>query len=395
MLGVIIMMESKKFVLSTILAASLAQLAWGQGPEMAAVVSKPVSRTIVLPGEIQPFLNVALHAKVSGYVDRVLVDRGSAVKDGDLLIELSAPEMKAQIAEAQSKVQVAEGDRLQAEAKLASLQFTLASLEATLASAQATYNSLKIASQTPGAISGNELEIGLRSVEAQRASVEAQRGSIQAQRAGIEGIRNAKAAAEAALRAVKEMEGYLRVTAPFNGVVTERIVHPGALVGPASEMPLLVLQQISHLRVTVAVPEENVGAIAKGATVPFQVPAYPERNYSGTVARRAQSLDSKTRTMAVELDVMNPDQSLAPGMYATVKWPVRSAKPALYVPRTSVVTTTERTFVIHDKNGKAEWVNVKKGAVDGDLQEVIGELQAGDKVVKRAYDELREGTPLR
>ncbi|PYS10515.1 MAG: efflux RND transporter periplasmic adaptor subunit, partial [Acidobacteria bacterium] len=326
---------------------------------------------------------------------RVLVDRGSAVKEGELLIELSAPEMKAQIAEAESKVQVAEGDRLQAEAKLASFGSTLTSLEATLRSTQATYDSLKVASQTPGAISGNELEIALRSVESQRAAVEAQRGNIQAQRASIEAIRNAKAAAEAALRALKEMEGYLRVTAPFTGVVTERIVHPGALVGPGSNEPLLVLQQISHLRVTVAVPEENVGGIAKGASVTFQVPAYPERNYSGTVARRAQSLDSKTRTMAVELDVMNPDQSLAPGMYATVKWPVRSAKPALYVPRTSVVTTTERTFVIRDKNGKAEWVNVTRGAADGDLVEVIGPLQAGDKVVKRANDELREGTPLR
>jgi multidrug efflux pump subunit AcrA (membrane-fusion protein) len=388
------MMGSKKFILSTIVAASLAQLAWGQGPEMAAVVSKPVSRTITLPGEIQPFLNVALHSRVAGYVDRVLVDRGSAVKAGDLLIELSAPEMKAQIAEAESKVQVAEGDRLQAEAKLASLGSTLASLEATLASTQATYDRLKVASQTPGAISGNELEIALRSVEAQRASVEAQRGSIQAQRASIEAIRNGKAATEATLRAVKEMEGYLRVTAPFTGVVTERIVHPGALVGPGSNAPLLVLQQISHLRVTVAIPEENVGAIAKGATVPFQVPAYPERNYSGTVARRAQSLDTKTRTMAVELDVMNPDQSLAPGMYATVKWPVRSAAPALYVPKTSVVTTTERTFVIREKNGKAEWVNVKKGAADGDLIEVIGPLQAGDKIAAKANDELREGAPF-
>src|SRR5438093_10059753 len=265
------MMGTKKFIWSAIITASLAQLAWGQGTEMAAVVSKPVSRTITLPGEIQPFLNVALRSRVAGYVDRVLVDRGSAVKEGDLLIELSAPEMKAQIAEAESKVQVAEGDRLQAEAKLASLQSTLASLEATLASAQATYDRLKVASQTPGAISGNELEIALRSVEAQRASVEAQRGSIQAQRASIEAVRNGKAATEATLRAVKEMEMYLRVTAPFTGVVTERIVHPGALVGPASDAPLLVLQQISRLRVTVAVPEENVGAIAKGASVPFQV----------------------------------------------------------------------------------------------------------------------------
>src|SRR5213593_2796814 len=389
------MMGTKKFIWSAIITASLAQLAWGQGTEMAAVVSKPVSRTINLPGEIQPFLNVALRARVPGYVDRVLVDRGSAVKEGDFLIELSAPEMKAQIAEAESKVQVAEGDRQQAEAKLASLESTLASLEATLASTQATYDRMKVASQTPGAISGNELDIALRSVEAQRAGVEAQRGSIQAQRATSEALRSGKAAAEAALRALKEMEGYLRVTAPFAGVVTERIVHPGALVGPGSDAPLLVLQQISRLRVTVAVPEENVGGIAKGASVPFQVPAYPERNYAGTVARRAQSLDPKTRTMAVELDAMNSDQSLAPGMYATVKWPVRRTQPALYVPAASVVTTTERTFVIREKNGKAEWVNVSKGGADGDLQEVIGELQAGDKVVKRAYDELREGAPLK
>src|SRR5437870_1102023 len=275
----------KKFILSTIITASLAPLARGQGPEMATVVSKPVSRTVALPGEIQPFLSVALHARVAGYVERVLVDRGSAVKEGQLLMELSAPEMKAQIAEAESKVQVAEGDRLQAEAKLGSLGSTLASLEATLASTQATYDRLKTASQTAGAISGNELDIALRSVEAQRAGVEAQRGSIQAQRASVEASRSGKAAAEAALRALKEMEGYLRVTAPFNGVVTERIVHPGALVGPGSNAPLLVLQQISHLRVTVAVPEENVGAIAKGASVPFQVPAYPERNFSGTIAR--------------------------------------------------------------------------------------------------------------
>src|SRR5437867_12257035 len=252
------MMGRQKLIWSAVIAASVAQLAWGQGPEMAAVVSKPVSRTITLPGEIQPFLSVALRSRVAGYVDRVLVDRGSAVKEGALLIELSAPEMKAQIAEAESKVQAAEGDRLQAEAKLASLGSTLTSLEATLASTQATYDRLKVASQTPGAISGNELDIALRSVEAQRAGVEAQRGSIQAQRATIEAIRSAKAAAEAALRAFKEMEAYLRVTAPFAGVVPARIFSHGALVGPGSDKPLLILQQISHLRVTVAVPEESV-----------------------------------------------------------------------------------------------------------------------------------------
>src|SRR5262249_16028922 len=92
------------------------------------------------------------------------------------------------------------------------------------------------------------------SVEAQRASVEAQRASIQAQRSSIEGLRNGKAAAEASLRALKEMEAYLRVTAPFDGVVTARLTHPGALVGPNSGSPLLEIEQVSKLRLVVAVP---------------------------------------------------------------------------------------------------------------------------------------------
>jgi hypothetical protein len=81
-------------------------------------------------------------------------------------------------------------------------------------------------------------------------------------------------------------------------------------------------------------------------------------------------------------------------MYPTVKWPVRRDHPGLFVPKTSVVTTTERTFVIRDRNGRAEWVDVKKGAADGDLIEVSGALAAGDKVVRRGTDELREGTPV-
>ena len=126
----------------------------------------------------------------------------------------------------------------------------------------------------------------------------------------------------------------------------------------------------------------------------FSVPAYPERTYSGTIARISHALDQKTRTMAVELDVVNRDGSLAPGMYPTVKWPVRQTRPALFVPRTSVVTTTERTFVIRNQDGRAEWVDVKKGPAEGDLIEVIGELNAGDMVVRRGTDEMREGASL-
>jgi hypothetical protein len=98
--------------------------------------------------------------------------------------------------------------------------------------------------------------------------------------------------------------------------------------------------------------------------------------------------------MAVELDVLNRDGSLSPGMYPSVRWPIRAARALLLVPKTSVVTTTERTFVIRDRNGRAEWVDVRKGVADGDLVEVAGDLKVGDRVVQRASDEIREGDTI-
>lgn len=355
-------------VFSMLCGALLFSTALGaQTGELVPVVSRAVARTVELPGEFQPFLAVSLHARVPGYVERVLVDRGSEVKRGELLVELSAPEMAAQIAEAESKVQAAEADRLQAEAQAAA--------------AQSTYDRLKQAAETPGAIAGNELIQAQKQVEAAQALVRSRQQASQA--------------AQSAVKGQRALEAYLRITAPFDGVVTDRLSHPGALVGPGADAVLLVIQQVSHLRLVVPVPEEFVGEVVRGAKVEFRVPAYPERTYGGTVARAAHALDPKTRTEPIELDVMNGDGSLAPGMYPTVKWPVRRARPALLVPRTSVVSTTERTFVIRARNGRAEWVDVKKGAADGDLVEVMGDLQAGDMVVRRATDEVREGTALK
>jgi RND family efflux transporter MFP subunit len=349
-----------------LLTALCTSALWAQPAETVAVLAKPVSRVVDLPAEILPYLEVSLHAKVPGYVERVLVDRGSAVKQGDLLVELSAPELQAQIAEAEAKAQAVEAERPQAEAQLAA--------------AQETRDRLKKAAETPGAVAGNEVVQAEKQVEAAQALVRARQ--------------QASAAARAAIAPLREMQAYLRIAAPFDGVVTDRLVHPGALVGKGADPVLLVVQQVSRLRLVVPLPEEDVGGIAQGAAVPFHVPAYPERAYSGTVARSAHSLDPKTRTMAVELDVANRDGSLAPGMYPTVKWPVRQPGTALFVPKTAVVTTTERTFVILDRDGRAQWVDVKKGAADGDLVEVAGNLKAGDKVVRRATDELREGAGI-
>jgi len=360
------MTHTRTFLFAIYILGLLAQPGRAQTGDLAPVVSKPVSRTVELPGEFLPFLNVSLHAKVPSYVDRVLVDRGSIVQQGDLLAEMSAPEMTAQIAEAQSKVEAAEADHLQAEAQLAA--------------AQSTYDRMKQAAETPGAIAGNELIQAEKQVDAAKALLNSR---LQASRA-----------AESAVHALQDLQAYLKITAPFDGVVTDRLIHPGALVGPGNDVALLVIQQVSRLRLVVPVPEEDVSGVVNGANVAFQVPAWPERVYSGSIARISHALDPKTRTMAIELDVVNRDGSLAPGMYPTVKWPVRRPRPSLFVPKTSVVTTTERTFVIRNRSGQAEWVDVKKGVTEGDLVEVMGNLKPGDTVLRRATDEIRDGTAL-
>jgi membrane fusion protein (multidrug efflux system) len=336
-----------------------------QNPALAKVISRPASRTIDLPAEIAPYLAATIDAKVPGYVEQMLVDRGDVVKEGQLLVTLTAPEMQARIAQAQAQLEAAKAEESQAEAQLAAQQ--------------STFEKLRQAAQTPGAVAGNDMIQNEKQLEALR--------SLAASR------QQAAQAAQAAVDAEKSLVAYLKITAPFDGVITTRLAHPGALAGPPGNAPLLILEQIQHLRVVAPVPEEDVGEIARGATVEFTVPAYPRRVFLGKIARIAHSLDAKTRTMPVELDVINHDVALAPGMYPTVRWPVRGTKPVLFVPKTSIVTTTERTFVIRVRGGRAEWVDVRPGAGEGSLVEVNGALREGDQVLWRATDETRDGSP--
>ena len=134
--------------------------------------------------------------------------------------------------------------------------------------------------------------------------------------------------------------------------------------------------------------------MVKGAHVTFTVPAYPGETFFGVLILMAHDLDEKTRTMPVELDVKNADLRLGAGMYPEVQWPVRRPQPSLLVPPTSIVTTTERTFVIRINNSVAQWVNVSRGARVGDLIEVFGALKEGDTIVRRGTDEVREGAKV-
>lgn len=333
--------------------------------ETAKVVSKTLDKTVTIPGDLSPYQGVNLIARVTGFVESMAVDRGAWVKQGQLLATISAPELKAQRAEAEARVQAVRAQEAEATAK-------------TVA-AQSSYDRLKNASATPGVVAGNDLEMAERGLEAARAHANA--------------LRNSGTAAEAALKAVQEMETYLKVVAPFDGVITERNAHPGSLVGPSTGA-LLRIEQVARLRLTVPVPESYVASITRGTKVSFRVTAFPDEAFEGTVARPAHSLDLKTRSMLVELDVTNAQQRLAPGMFAEVQWPVSRAQPSLFVPRSSVVRTSERQFVVRINDGVAEWVDVRRGEQSGDVLEVFGNLRAGDEVVRRGNDEIRPGTKV-
>ncbi|PYU02173.1 MAG: efflux RND transporter periplasmic adaptor subunit [Acidobacteria bacterium] len=337
--------------------------------EVTKVASKKLSITTRLPGELQAYETVAVFPKITAYVDSISVDRGTHVKFGQLMARLVAPEVAAQRAEAQSKLQAAEAQRAEADAKLAS--------------DQSTYDRLKSASATPGVVAGNDVEVAQRAVDADRARLEAMRGSAEA--------------AKSALKSVTEIERYLQVRAPFDGIVTERNVHPGSLVGPATSssgaaMPMLRVEKTARLRLVVPVPEKYATGINVGSKVEFSVPAFPSQTFAGTIARVAHSVDVKTRTMPVELDVNNSDGRLSSGMFPEVLWPVRRTEPTLFVPTSSVARTTEATFVIRIRGGNTEWVNVQTGELDGKSIEVFGGLHEGDEVAVRGTDELRPGS---
>jgi membrane fusion protein, multidrug efflux system len=336
--------------------------------DVVRVVQQPLDVQLSLPGELTPYQSVAIYPRVTGFVKTVRVDRGSMVRTGDVIAVLEAPELVAQRSEAQSKLQAAEAQ--------------LAGARAKADSDRSTYDRLKAASATPGVVAGNEVVIADKAAEASQNQVSAAQQNVEA--------------ARQAANAFRDMEGYLRVTAPFGGVVTERNVHPGALVGPsggsAGAVPMVRLVENTRLRLVVPVPEAYTAEMRPGTDIPFSVAAYPGQTWSGRIARIARSVDVSTRTMAVELDVTNTDGRLAPGTFCQVRWPIHRTAPSLFVPSSSVASTTDRTFVIRIRDSKAEWVTVKTGLTSGALVEVFGDLQAGDQVAGRGTDELRAGT---
>jgi len=338
--------------------------------EVTKVTSRTLNVSVSLPGELTPFESVDLFAKQTGFVKSIRVDRGSRVKRGELLAELEAPELVAQ--------------RAQAGAVYRGAQSQLASAQAKLAADRATYDHLREAAKTPGVVAGNDLEIAQKSTESGEANVAALHQSAEAAQEGV--------------RAITQLESYLKITAPFDGEVTTRYVHPGALVGPSAgpgaTKPILRIQNVTRERLVVPVPESSVAGAPVGTLVSFSVAAFPGRKFQAPIARISREVDTKTRTMPVELDVQDPQRELAPGTFCDVEWPIRRTYPTLFVPISSVASNLQRTFVVRVRGNRTEWVDVKAGARSGSMIEVFGDIREGDLVAVRGTDQIRPATEV-
>jgi membrane fusion protein, multidrug efflux system len=339
--------------------------------EVVSVTSQKLATVFTLPAQLTPYETVDIYPKVTRFMDMISVDRGSQVHKGQLIIRLSAPELVAQRAQAESALHAAESQ--------------LTTVQAKLTADKGTYLHLASAAKTPGVVAENDVMVADQTASADQGQVQSAESNV--------------AAARETLRSVTQLESYLNINAPFDGVVTTRNLHPGALVGPASghpeAMPIVQIVDTNHLRLVVPVPEAYVGQMQSGQQVAFTVPAYPGETFRAPIARISHEVDVGSRTMPVELDVRNADGKLSPGSFTSVEWPVRRAAPTMFVPVTAVTNDQQRSFVERVRNGKSDWVDVTTGlSVNGNI-EVFGDLNAGDEVIRNATDAIHSGQQVK
>lgn len=317
--------------------------------ETAVVETGGVATLIKLPAQLAAWQEVSIFPKVNGYVKTVSVDVGSLVGAGQNLMSLEAPELEQAATQAKEKY---------------------ARTKADYAIDREHYQRLLEAAKTAGAVSTLDISTYKAKMEADSAVSNAEKANWQMQ---------------------QTMLGYLRVTAPFAGVITERNVHPGALVSTAGkEKTMLELKQVNHLRLQVDVPEAVAAAIQKQDTVYFYVSALQGERLSGFISRRSKNINAQYRSERMEIDVPNQKGKLAPGMYADVVLHSKGNAAALLVPATAVVTSTERKYVLVIRDGKISKVDVSTGNQTASKTEIFGNLKAGEKVVLKATDEIRE-----
>jgi RND family efflux transporter MFP subunit len=351
-------------------------------PEVIVVHPRQAAaRTAVsLPGNLQPLYSASVFARTNGYIKSRSVDIGSEVKAGQVLAVISAPEVDQQLEQARADV-------LQAVAAVAQSKAALEQARANLGIARITqkrYASLidKRAVTQQALDEANEaLRARAADVSAAGANISAAEASLQSRKANVERL--------------TQLQGFERVVAPFDGVITVRNIEVGDLVSAGSDngsMSLFRIAQSNVLRVQVEVPQSAALAIKVGQQATLTVQERPGRRYIATVTRSAESIDVAARTMLTEVQVDNREGSLVPGMYGEVNFDITANHPSLIIPSTALVIDKNGMHVVSvSADSRVHFVAVDIGQDQGSQVEISQGLRGGETLVSNPSDLLSDG----
>jgi RND family efflux transporter MFP subunit len=335
---------------------------------------------LLLPGNIEPLYNSAIYARTEGYLERRNVDIGSKVKEGQVLAVISSPEVDQEL--------------FQARATLAQSEASLQQAKATLEQAKANAELARLTKErdvplgTQHAIAQQIVDEAVQAYNARVADVDAAEANITAAQASVTANR-------ANVSRLEQLQGFERVVAPFDGVITERNVERGDLVSPGSATagkPLFSIAQSGTLRIQVDVPQSQAVNIHEGQKASITIKERLGREYSGTVVRSAGSLDSAARTMLTEVQVDNRDGSLLPGMYAQIRFTLAAQRTSVVIPTSSLIVDQSGLHVVVVRpNHKLHFVPVVIGKDMGTQVEVLSGINASDALVSSPSDLLHEG----
>jgi RND family efflux transporter MFP subunit len=348
------------------------------------VVRRDLASNLQIASEFLPFQEINVYAKVSGYIQKLYVDWGTHVRQGQLLAVLEIPELEQQLQLDEAAVRRSEQDLARAHEQLS--QAESVSLVADL-----TYKRLSTVIQTrPELVAQQEVDV------AQGKDLEAKAG-VSGSKDAVAGAEQALLVAKAELEKDRAMYAYARITAPFNGVVTEIDAYTGALLpaGTSSnkgDQALCRLSQNDLLRLVIPVPERAIGDVHLGQDVAVQV-SMSQKTFKGKIVRFSEQIDMQTRTMHTEIDVPNPKYTLVPGMYATVQIALHTVHNVLTVPIQAVQASGEDhgSVLVVNNNNRAEKRDVALGIQSATAAEVVSGLRENEMVLFGEQSQYRPG----
>ncbi len=338
------------------------------------VVRKDLTDTLQIASEFQPYQEIDVYAKVSGYIQKLNINWGTHVKRGQLIAVLDIPEL-------QQQVRYDEAALRRTENELARVQEEQNREESNYAVAHVTFTRLSgVWKKQPGLISREDLDV------AQGKDLEAN-ANVSAAKAALGAAQEASAAARATLGKDRAMYAYSQITAPFDGVITKLNAYTGALLpgGTSSskgDLSLCHLSQNNLLRLVIPVPERSVPDVHIGDSIAMDVSTL-NKTFQGKVVRFSDQIDVTTRTMHTEIDVPNPKYILVPGMYASVKLPIHTVQNALVIPLQAVQGSAEKrgSVMVVNNGNTLERRDVTLGLKTATDVEVVSGLKENDMVV--------------